>query len=207
MTQGRLATGLTALALACAAATAPAAEKCYDFSKMTVGTSYRIGDEVDISIGKVRIRPFLKDGAVAQPTSGIDQHLEITQSQLAQEASPEVALTLVGLQMIPREPVQEVSMLVAQQLGVNASLPAYIEINGERHDFAGSFVQAHNKVLGNGSQGHARFKADLVQDAPTANGPSYWHRGRMGARAVDGGIETITIGAQAVHLDKICFRK
>jgi hypothetical protein len=207
MTQGKLARGLAAVAWALAAGPALAAEKCYDFSKMTVGTSYEIGDEVDISIGKVKIRGFLKDGEVVEPTSGIHQHLEITQSQISQEKPPEVALTLVGLQMVPREPVQEVSMLVAQQLGVNSSLPAWIEINGERHDFEGSFAQANNKVLGNATQGHARFKAQLVQDAPGPNGPSYWHRGRLGARAVDGAIETITIGAQAAHLDQICFRR
>lgn len=207
MTQARLTRGLCGLALALAGTSVLAAEKCYDFSKMEVGTSYHIGDEVDISIGKVKIRGFLKDGEVVQPTSGIDQHLEITQSQIAQERPPEVALTLVALQMIPREPVQEVSLLVAQQLGVNGDLPAWIEINGERHDFAGSFAQANNKILGNASQGHARFKAQLVQDAPGPNGPSYWHRGRLGARAVDGGIETITIGAQAAHLDQICFKK
>ena len=194
-------------ALAFAVTPLMAAEQCYDFSNMPVGTSYRIGDEVDISIGKVKIREFIKDGAVLVPTSGIDQHLEITQSQLAQDAAPEVALTLVGMQVIPRKPVKEVSMLVAQQLGVGANLPAYIEINGEKHDFAGSFTQADNKVLGDAARGRARFKADLVQDAAGPNGPSYWYRGRMGARAVSGGIETITVGGQAVRLDKVCFKR
>ncbi len=207
MKQGRLVPAFAGLAIAYLGNAVPAAEKCYDFSKMTVGTSYAIGDVVDISIGSVKIRPFLKDGEVVEPTSGINQHLEVTQSKLAQGEPPEVALTLVGLQLRPDQPVQEVSMLVAQQLGVNQNLPAFIEINGERHDFTGRFDQAHNKKLGNDAQGHALFKAQMVQDPPGQNGPSYWHRGRMGARAVDGGIDTITIGAQTVHLDKVCLRK
>jgi hypothetical protein len=207
MSRGKNTRRLVCAAVALASGPLLAGEKCYDFSKMTVGTSYRIGDELDISIGKVKIREFIKNGGVLEPTSGIDQHLEITQSRLAQEASPEVSLTLVGMQVIPREPVQEVSMLVAQQLGVGGNLPAYIEINGEKHDFSGSFIQAHDKVLGNVAQGRARFKADLVQDAAGSGGPSYWHRGRMGARAVSGGIESITIGGQAVHLDQICFKR
>lgn len=184
-----------------------AGEKCYDFSRMTVGTSYRIGDEIDIGIGKVKIREFVKDGAVLVPTSGIDQHLEITQSKLAQEVAPEVALTLVGMQLIPREPVQEVTLRVAQQLGAGGNLPAYVEINGERHDFAGSFAKSDGKVLGDAAVGRARIKADVVQDAAGTAGPSYWHRGRIGVRAVSGGIRTFTIGAQAAHLDQICFRR
>lgn len=207
MKKGRLVPAIAGLAIAFAGGAATAAEKCYDFSKMTVGTSYAIDDIVDISIGSVKIQPFVKDGVVVQPTSGINQHLEVTQSKLALGEPPEIALTLVGLQLRPREPVQEVSMLVAQQLGVNQNLPAYIEINGERHDFNGRFDQAHNKKLGNATQGHALFKAQMTQDPAGPNGPSYWHRGRMGARAVDGGIDTLTIGAQAVHLDQICFKK
>jgi hypothetical protein len=199
--------GIACCALAGAAGSALADEKCYDFSKLAVGTSHDVNTEFDISIGKVKVREFIKNGAVLEPTSGIHQHLEVTQSRLAQGTSPEVALTMVGMQVIPNQPVQEVSMLVAQQLGLNGALPAYLEINGERHDFLGSFNQANNKVLGSAPAGRARFKADLVQDEPGENGPSYWHRGRMGARALQGGIETITIGAQAARVDQICFKR
>jgi hypothetical protein len=187
---------------------AMAGEKCYDFSKMTVGKTYKIGDEIDISIGKVRIREFIKNGEVFKPVNDVEQSLSVSQSVLAQgESSPELAGRLVGVQLIPREPVQEISMLVAQQLGLNANLPAYVEVNGELHDFTGSFNIANNKELGDAASGRARFKAKLVQDAAGPDGPSYWHRGRMGVRAVNGGIATATFGAQIFNFDQVCFKK
>ncbi len=189
-----------------------AGETCYDFSGMAVGTSYGIDQEVVIEngrgerIGKVRIRKFIKDGAEFTPINGTIQQLKISQSMIAKEASPEVALTYVGMQLIPVKPVKEVTMLVAQNLGRDGSRPAYIEINGERHDFSGSFNLADEREMGNLPAGRARFKASLEQDAAGANGQSTWHRGRLGAVAVEGGIESFTIGSFAAHIDMVCFK-
>ena len=120
---------------------------------------------------------------------------------------PEIALTFVGMQLDLDGHVKEVSMKVAQQPGFNGSLPADVEMNGEPRDFEGPLNNA-NGTYGTLLTGLATFNADLVQDPVGANGqPSYWWRGKIRAGAVLGSdIQTVTIGAQAAHIDEVCVQ-
>lgn len=198
--------GAIVAALTLCSVPAFATETCYDLSRLTVGSSYHIGDEIEFDLGKVRVRNFIKDGAVFTPVNPIDQHFEVAHSAIARGVLPEGEVIFVSMQIIPDNPVQEITLKVAQQLGITGELPALVEINGELHDFEGSFNVADSRLFGNFLTGRARFRSDLVQDAPGPNGPSYWHRGLIRARALPGdSIQTFAFGAQIMRFDDVCI--
>lgn len=193
-----------AAALAAIALSAQSAEKCYDFSRLAVGKTFRIGDEIDISIGKVHIRDFVIDGVKYAPQADT-QFLKVNQTQIAQGTSPELHIAFVNVQIIPSQPATKVTMKLAQQLGVTGQLPANLGVNGDLHDFRGSFEKVDGKHLGSSTRGRAEVKVNLVPDPSTPENPSYWHRGTLGIRALSGGIESISFGAQLMNFDNICF--
>lgn len=198
MTHARKHLAIVVALSALSAGSAGAVEHCYDFSKLAVDTRYKVGDAVQIGIGTVRIRQMPRNGAPDPHPSAQNRFLSVSQQQLAQGSAPEVHGSQVAMQILASRPVRSIRMKLAQQLG-GGGLPAFLEVNGELHDFEGSFQRADGKTLGLG--GKAEMRVALVADAA----PSAWHRGTLGVRAKSGGIKTFSIGAQSFSADDICI--
>ena len=115
--------------------------------------------------------------------------------KIAGGTAPEVYGKNVAVQMLPRAPVGKVSMKLAHQPGAGDGRAAFVEVNGERHEFNGSLAQLHGRTVG-----PARLKVDL----PAASGN--WVGGRLSATSKQG-IESFTIGAGELRLDDVCFEK
>lgn len=176
-------------------ASAGAAERCYPFDKLAADAQWAPGDTVPMSIGEVRVRNLPVDGdPVATNPANVFLKVMATQ-KIAGGTAPEVYGKNVAVQMKPRKAVDKVSMKVAHQPGAGDGRAAFVEVNGERHEFNGSLAQLHGKTVG-----VAKLKVDL----PTTAGN--WVGGRLSATSKQG-IESFTIGAGELRLDDVCFEK
>lgn len=180
-----------------------ASEKCYDFDKLAVGTRWGADEQIDFDAGKVIVRRLLNNGVPMTPENEDAQFLKVSQSQIAGDTAPELAMSLVTMQIVPTEPVQEVYFKLAQQLGATGNLPAYLGVNFETHELRGSFAQSDGTTLGSPLLGEARLTVQLTPDPP----PSYWTRGWIRVRATSGDIKTFSIGSQIAHFGKVCLRR
>jgi len=73
-----------------------------------------------------------------------------------------------------------------------------VEVNGERHEFAGSLQQLDGRVLG--APAAARLKVRL----PVADGA--YDVGQLVVES-QAGIRSFSIGAAELHLDDVCFER
>jgi hypothetical protein len=198
-----LASGLCALTLAVAPAQANAtsAERCYDLSRLAVGTAWPVAPQtaVPIDIGTLRVHPLVLDGIVQTPKVA---RLVVADDRIAGGLSPELSAVAVALQIEPAPGVRRIRLRYAEQPGAGDLRAAMVEVNGVRHEWRGSFERLHRK---NG--GHpglpARFR--VTPEGPVdGNG---WQRGQLELELKQPGeIRSFTLGAGFLRLDDLCFR-
>lgn len=186
----------TALALAAALAVADqarAAEQCYDFSRLKVGTTYQIGDPVDAQHATITFRPYKVNGS---DFGGASSGAEVAQAQIAGGSAPEMAMKTLAFQIEPKKPVTRLRMRLAQNITPTGGFGvANVEINGERHESPDGFAAVDGKRLGG-----AQMRASLANDA--AN----WQVGTLEIRAKPGGtLKSVTIGGHTYRVDNVCL--
>lgn len=191
---------LPAAGLLLAAASLPAAAKggevCYGFDRQPEGAQWAVGDTIAIDdLGRVELRELLVDG---QPYGPDNRFLRRVGNSISGGSAPAVYAKNVVLRLLPKAPVTRISMRVAQQPGAAGARPATVEVNGERHEFAGSLEQLDGRVLG--APAAARLKVRL----PAADGAYDVGRLVVESRA---GIRSFSIGAAELHLDDVCFER
>jgi hypothetical protein len=194
----RHALGALALATALAltgglAAPAAAAEHCYDFSGLALGTTYHIGDTVDARHSTITFRPYKMNG---NEVGGEVNSAEVQQAQIAGGSAPEMGMKTLAFQLQPKQPVKRVRMRLAQNMTPTGGFGiANLEVNGEQHESPNGFAAADGKRLGG-----AQISANLVNNA--AN----WHVGTLEIRARPGGtIDSVTIGGHTWRVDNVCL--
>lgn len=187
-----------------AALGAPAAKKggkakhdCFDFSLMTPGTKYNLGDTVKTEHALVTIRDYLGTGAPPE-----SRGVWITDTKLAGGAAPELRTYLMNAQVVPNAPVRKVRMNIAEASSGGAAPHANIEVNGEKHEVTGGLATLNGKVIGKSPAGAAEIFVDL---APAASGN--WNVGTLELNAVKGRIESFAFGGLQVFFDNVCFLK
>lgn len=191
---------MLSIAVLVAAAVSPAlaAQRCFHFDKLAEGSSWTVGDSVDMgNIGEVRVRDLLAAGTPVADNPA-NKFLKLSAAATAGGTSPEVYGKNVAVQMIPKEPASTISMKVSHQPGAEGARAAFVEVNGERHEFNGSLAQLNGKTIGGAS------KAKLKVDLPTTSGN--FVSGRLKAESRDG-IRSFTIGAMELHLDDVCLER
>lgn len=189
---------VAALALFSLPPLAAQAATCYAFDQQVAGTSWPVdaSQAVPISIGQVRIRPLVLDGAEVAPgkrffrVAPADQHI-------AGGRAPEMQGKNVAVQIEPNPAARRISLRFSHQPGPELGRAAMVEVNGVRHDWRGSFASLDGKVVGNGAKA-ARL---AVESAPA--GDSLWHSGRLRVTAVER-LESFTLGAGELRLDDVC---
>ena len=78
------------------------ASQCFDFSNLPEGTIYELGQTYYFDFGTVEVTDFyLTPGNPATPAN---QAANVTPSQIAGGARPEIHLYLVGLKITPYQP-------------------------------------------------------------------------------------------------------
>ncbi len=196
---------LTYLCAAAAAllalAPAHAETTCYDFGNQVPGASWAVdpGVAVPISIGQFRVRPLKLDGVVVAPASSFFKVADAGQ-KIAGGAAPEMYGKNVALQIEPAPGAKAIWMKVSHQPGPNQQRAAFVEVNGTRHDWRGSFAALDGRTFAGG--GHpAKFNVEV---APAND--SLWHSGRLRVRSQDG-IRSFTLGAAELRLDDVCIER
>jgi hypothetical protein len=196
---------LTHLAAAVAAllalAPAHAGTTCYDFDNQVAGASWAVDASVavPISIGQFRVRPLKLDGVVVAPASSFFKVADAGQ-KIAGGAAPEMYGKNVALQIEPAPGAKAIWMKVSHQPGPNQQRTAFVEVNGERHNWRGSFERLDGKTIGPAAH-PARIDAEF---APVND--SLWHSGRVRVRSQDG-IRSFTLGAAELRLDDVCVER
>lgn len=182
---------LTSLSVAAAAllalAPAHAGTTCHHFDNQVPGSSWAVdpGAAVPISIGRFRVRPLKLDGVVVAPASSFFKVADAGQ-KIAGGAAPEMYGKNVALQIEPTPGARQRA--------------AFVEVNGERHDWRGSFAQLDGRTIGPAAH-PARLDAEF---APVND--SLWHSGRLRVRSQDG-IRSVTLGAAEPRLDDVCVER
>lgn len=196
---------LTSLSVAAAAllalAPAHAGTTCHHFDNQVPGSSWAVdpGAAVPISIGRFRVRPLKLDGVVVAPASSFFKVADAGQ-KIAGGAAPEMYGKNVALQIEPTPGVKAIRMKVSHQPGPDRQRAAFVEVNGERHDWRGSFAQLDGRTIGPAAH-PARLDAEF---APVND--SLWHSGRLRVRSQDG-IRSVTLGAAEPRLDDVCVER
>jgi len=173
--------------------------ECHDFTGLTPGAKYAVGDVIGAEHATISIRPYLIDGDV--DTASVRQ-ASVSNTKIAGGTSSQIDLHLVSAQVVPAEPVRRVTVKLAQFVGHegrrgNVSL----EVNGQRQDAADGFASANGKQIGMESTGAAAIGARM------SKGDGDWQIGTLELRAVKGAIESFTVGAHTWRLDNLCFWK
>jgi hypothetical protein len=188
---------LTALALP----PAHAAERCFDFGRLTPGAEYAVNATVPIDIGKVHVRDLRLDGQpVAQKAENI--FLRVLQQNVAGGVAPELYGKNVAVQMQPSEAVHRIALRFSHQPGADGARAAMVEVNGVRHDWQGAMHKLDGQVIGAGTPHEARFKVRQ----PNSTGEAGWISGELQLESRQG-IKSFTIGAAELRLDDVCFAK
>jgi hypothetical protein len=183
-----------------------AVEHCYDFSRMPVGTVYRVGDIYEDDNLSVHMRDFYVGGVAVTPNNVDAPKVTVSNTALAQDASPEILTYLMNAQVIPRQPLRKVTMKVAQNVGHDGQARANLGVNGELREFVGSIAQADGKKMGDANRGRVQLEIDLVPDVSTPENPSFWHRGTLTMTGVDGAlIDRFAFGGMSLAADRVCF--
>jgi len=195
--------GVAGLVVALAGAPAVADAACYDFGRLAADASWGVDGSVTIGIGEVRIRPLMINGQPFVADKPDKQFLRVQHQQIAGGTRPELYGSQVAMQIVPSQRVRELRMRFAHQPGPDGKRPAFIEVNGEKHDFEGLFSKVNGRTMGQGTAWRAEARADL---APSG-ADSLWHAGTLAVRSTQGGIEQVTIGAQFFRVDDVCVER
>lgn len=170
--------------------------ECYDFSKLTTGTRYQLGDSIRAEHALIEMKKF--HVAKGQPTQMADPFIEVRGSALAQQAAPELWMNQLNVRVTPDSPVSRVEIQFAENVG---SLLANIAVNGKKRVVQDGLAGANGKTLGKKGVGKA---AIIVNYDSTATGSGY-NRGELRIHATKGKIESWTIGGQHLFIDNVCF--
>ena len=170
--------------------------QCYDFSKLTTGTRYELGDTINTQHAVIEMKRFHVDKG--QPTQMADPFVEVRSSRLAQETAPELWSNQLNIRMTPNTPVKKVELKFAENVG---SLLANIEVNGRKRVIHDGLAGANGKTLGRKGVGKA---AIIVNYDSTSTGSGY-NRGELRLHATKGKIKTWSIGGQHLFLDNVCI--
>ena len=179
---------------------ASAVEHCYDFSRMPVGTVYRLGDVHVDNYLEVIMSDFFVDSIAVQ--QGDANRVSVGNTALAQGTAPEIHTYMLNARVRPYSSVSKVTMKVAQNVGQSGKGNVNLGVNGELRHMAGPLSAAHGKTMGEPSSGRVLVEVALTPD--TAEG-SYWHRGTVTLTATTGRIDVFTIGGQPLNLDEVCL--
>lgn len=174
---------------------------CYHFDGQAAGASWPVdsAQAVPVSIGEVRIRPLVLDGAEVAPANRFFRVAPGGQ-RIAGGSAPEMQGKNIAVQIVPRPGAGSVSLKLSHQPGPELGRAVMVEVNGARHDWRGSFASLNERAL-DGAGGAASFEVDVV---PV--GDSLWHSGWLRVTSTQG-IESLTIGAAELRLDDVCIER
>ena len=180
------------------AAPASAQSQCFDFSGTVPAQRYTVGDSLNVRHATVTFRQYFTNG---NPATAEARHAEAGQTQIAGGAPPELGLYLIGMQIRPNQPVTRLRLRVAQSISSTGGFAnANIEVNGERHESPSGFRGMDGKTIGRPAQGRVQIRSSM---AP--HGDGNWQNGTLELRAVQGRIETVTLGAHTWRADDVCI--
>ena len=188
-----------AAAVALALGAAQAAQPCCDFSGPAADARWGIQSSVCIDIGEVHIRPLFMNGQPFEAGKPEDPCLRRQDRQIAGGVSPALQGAYVAMQIVPSQRVRTLRMRFAQEQGADGRRPSFIEVNGGKHEFAGLLSKVNGHTLGQGRPRRAQVRAEL---APTG-AASLWHAGTLALRAMQGGIDQVTIGTPFFRADDV----
>ncbi len=173
--------------------TVGAKEQCYDFSQLTVGTDWNIGQTVDARHATIAFRPYKMAGA---QVGGAVNIAKAQQSKIAGGVPPEMDLKTITVQVTPKQPVTRLRVRLAQNMTPTGGFgTANFEVNGRLHEVTEGFAGIDGRVLGG-----AEFRASFSN--PSAN----WHVGVLELRAHPGEeITSFSIGGHTWRMDDMCL--
>jgi hypothetical protein len=187
-------------ALCAASAASHAVEHCFDFSRMPVGTVYRLNDVYVDSLLEVHMRDFYWNGSPVK--QGDANVVSVSNTSLALGGAPEIHTYLMNAQVVPNTPIRKVTMKIAQNVGVSGQSKVNLGVNGELREMAGLLSQADGKHMGMPGLDEVEVRVSLTPDG----GTSYWHRGTLSMKAIGGGvIKRFTFGGQSLNVDDVCL--
>lgn len=191
------ATCMTILASGAATA-APPQYQCYDFNDLASDASYTVGDVIDTRHAAITIKPYFNNG---NPVTADARNAHVVTSQIAGGTSPELALYLVSVDVVPKQPVTRVRTRLAQNISqTGAFANANIKVNGEKHESPAGFAGMNGKSIGRPAKGIATITASV---APSGGGN--WHNGTLELDVTQGGIESFLLGGHQWRIDDMCF--
>jgi len=186
-------------ALGCDAYAAPPAQyKCYDFEALAPDTRYSVGDVIETRHATITIRQYFNNG---NPVTADARNAHVVTSAIAGGASPELALYLVSVNVVPKQPVTRVRTRLAQNFTETGGFAnANIAVNGEKRESPTGFAGMDGNSIGRPAKGVASITAAV---APTGGGN--WHYGTLELEATQGGIESFALGGHQWRIDDMCF--
>lgn len=170
--------------------------QCYDFSNLSPGTRYHLGDSISGPNVAIEMKRF--HVGRGEPSQMDDPFVEVRGSRIAQEVAPELWMNQLNMRVTPTTPAEKVEIRFAENVG---SLIANIAVNGKRHVIYDGLAGANGKTLGKKGVGKA---AIIVNYDSTAEGSGF-NRGELRMHATKGKIETWSIGGQHLYIDNVCF--
>jgi hypothetical protein len=172
--------------------------ECYDFAALLPDTRYSVGDVIETRHATITIKQYFTHGT---PATAETRNAHVTSSKIAGGTSPELALALVSVNVVPKRPVRRVRTRLAQRISqTGAFANANIEVNGQKHESASGFAAMDGRSIGRPATGVATISADLP--APASGN---WHSGMLKLEATQGGIESFTLGGHTWRIDDMCF--
>ena len=186
-----------------------AGTKCYDFSKPEVGTTYSIGQTLDLKHSTINVRRLVnKDGPASNDTAVAEIHA----GNLPQGGAPSLRMNSIVAQVVPNKLVKKMTLKFAQNLGSDPSKRLVnFGVNGDRRAFNGSLEQMNGKVLGKADQGG---KVKVSVSATPDGGDSFWVRGTVTLTPTKGlplpmkGIKKFSFGASSqLFIDDVCIEE
>lgn len=191
-------TSLGIVAVSISAQGAHAANVCHDFSNLVPGTQYNLGDVVTGPDATVTMKDYILNGVIANPAfAGVF----VTNTMIAGGSAPEIRTYLLNPRVTPNTPALRVKMRVSEATG-GAAPHANIEVNGAVHEVTSGLATANGKIVGDSSNGGlAMVNVNL---APTLNGN--WNQGTLELVAIQGQINTFTVGGVQVFIDDQCWQ-
>lgn len=157
----RLASGL-ALAAVCAGGfvaatpTAHAAVQCFNFESLAAGTTFDIGDTLNIAPGQVRFVPFLPN----KPTSGIAR--VVSSNYAAGSSFQELNLNNIGMRLVLDDTCDRATFLYDDHGGsVNFELNGQVLVLDDLSDITLPGVTVTETAIAGGKRGRVSIVGDI----------------------------------------------
>lgn len=193
---------LLATAAAHVAAPAHAGDVCYGFDQQVADHKYRIGDTVVADHLKVTFTDYEFQGVKANPG---EQYVLVRGSNLTRgRRAPEMYSYMANMQIVPREPVAEITFRIGDNHGGTGNGHANIGVNGSRQEVIGGLTTLDGQLIGAPGK-RARVHIEATPNKTEEGEKGHWWVGKMRVRAVDGKIESFLIGGRPGIIDDVCF--